>query len=188
MGDVKQIRVHGRGGQGSVTLAHLIAEAAFDQGEWAQAFPAFGVERRGAPVEAFARIDDGTITDRSQVNEPTYVIVQDPTLVDIVDVTDGLVTDGTLLVNSTGEPEAMSIETDASVVTVDATGIARKHLGRPIANTALLGAFAGATGVLELDSIEAATIASFGEEIGRMNAEAAEAAYAVVRGAEVAAV
>lgn len=182
---MKQIRIHGRGGQGSVTLAHLIAEAAFEQGAWAQAFPAFGVERRGAPVEAFARIDDEKITDRSQVTDPTYVIVQDPTLVEIVDVAEGIEDAGTVLVNSANPPETLSIGTPATVVTVDATGIAREHLGRPIANTALLGAFAGATGVLDLDSIETATIDTFGEEIGRRNAEAAAAAADAVGREEV---
>lgn len=174
---MEQIRIHGRGGQGSVTLAHLIAEAAFEQGEWAQAFPAFGVERRGAPVEAFARIDDQKITDRSQVNEPTYVLVQDPTLVDIVDITDGLVSGGMVVVNSTADPADLSIPTDETVVTVDATGIAREYLGRPIMNTSLLGAFAGATGVLEIDSIESVTVSTFGGDIGQKNAAAADAAF-----------
>lgn len=174
---MEQIRIHGRGGQGSVTLAHLVAEAAFEQGKWAQAFPAFGVERRGAPVEAFVRIDDERITDRSQVNEPTHVIVQDPTLVDIVDVTDGLVEGGTILVNSTKPPEQLALETGGSVVTVDATGIAREYLGRPIMNTALLGAFAGATGMLEIDSVETVTVSAFEGEIGHRNAESAGAAF-----------
>ena len=174
---MEQIRIHGRGGQGSVTLAHLIAEAAFEQGDWAQAFPAFGVERRGAPVEAFARIDAEKITDRSQVNEPTYVLVQDPTLVDIVDVAEGLIEGGTVVVNSTAEPAELSIPTDERIVTVDATGIAREHLGRPIMNTSLLGAFAGATGVLDIESIETVTVSTFGGDIGRKNAAAADAAF-----------
>ncbi|AUX09472.1 pyruvate ferredoxin oxidoreductase gamma subunit [Halalkaliarchaeum desulfuricum] len=174
---MEQIRIHGRGGQGSVTLAHLIAEAAFEQGDWAQAFPAFGVERRGAPVEAFARIDTEKITDRSQVNEPTYVLVQDPTLVDIVDVAEGLIEGGTVVVNSTAEPAELPIPTDERIVTVDATGIAREHLGRPIMNTSLLGAFAGATGVLEIESIESVTVSTFGGDVGRKNAAAADAAF-----------
>lgn len=174
---MEQIRIHGRGGQGSVTLAHLIAEAAFDQGEWAQAFPAFGVERRGAPVEAFARTAEEKITDRSQVDAPTFVIVQDSTLLEFVDVTDGLVDGGTVIVNSAKAPSEMSLEVDGGVVTVDATRIAREHLGRPIMNTALLGAFAGATGVLEFDSIESVTKTTFDGAIGRKNVAAADAAY-----------
>lgn len=181
---MEQIRIHGRGGQGSVTLAHLLAEAAFEQDEWAQAFPAFGVERRGAPVEAFARIDDEKITDRSQVTEPTYVIVQDPTLIEFVDITDGLVDDGTVVINSAKTPTELGLDTEATVVTVPATEIAREYLGRPIMNTSLLGAFAGATGVLEIESIETVTVASFGGEIGRKNAAAAEAAYRKVQHAD----
>jgi len=177
---VEQIRIHGRGGQGSVTLAHLVAEAAFESGAWAQAFPAFGVERRGAPVEAFARIDDEPITDRSQVRSPSYVIVQDPTLVEIVDVAEGLREDGTLLVNTEESPEDLGLETEAEVVTVDATSIAREHLGRPIANTALLGALAGASDVLEVDSVRTVTESSFEGEIGEKNVRAADAAYAEV--------
>lgn len=178
---MEQIRIHGRGGQGSVTLAHLIGEAAFEQDAWAQAFPAFGVERRGAPVEAFARIDDEKITDRSQVNEPNYVLVQDPTLLEFVDVTEGLVDEGTIIVNSTRAPGELAFETDARVVTVDATEIAREYLGLPIMNTALLGAFAGATGVLEMDSVESVIVSTFGGELGRKNAAAAEAAFQEVQ-------
>lgn len=169
-----------------MTLAHLVAEAAFEQGQWAQAFPAFGVERRGAPVEAFARIDDGEITDRSQVNEPTYVVVQDPSLLDFVDVCDGLLEDGMVVVNSTGDPSALALEHPGAVVTVDATGIAREYLGRPIANTALLGAFAGASGLLAFDSIAAATRSSFDGEIARKNVAAADAAFDEVREVAVA--
>lgn len=178
---MEQIRIHGRGGQGSVTLAHLIAEAAFEQGDWAQAFPAFGVERRGAPVEAFARLAEEKITDRSQVSEPTYVIVQDPTLIDFVDVADGLADDGCIVVNSPTAPSALSVEAPGTVVTVDATEIARTYLDRPIMNTALLGAFAGATDVLEIDSIESVTRSTFGGEIGRKNVASAAAAYQEVQ-------
>lgn len=178
---MNQIRIHGRGGQGSVTLAHLIAEAAFDQGRWAQAFPAFGVERRGAPVEAFSRVDDEEITDRSQVREPTHVIVQDPTLIEFVDVIRGLVDDGTLVINSAKDPSAVSVETAGTVITVDATGIAREHLGQPIMNTALLGAFAGATDILELDSVERVTLSTFSDEVGRKNVAAVDAAFREVQ-------
>lgn len=178
---MNQIRIHGRGGQGSVTLAHLIAEAAFEQGQWAQAFPAFGVERRGAPVEAFARVDDNEITDRSQVRAPTHVIVQDPTLIEFVDVLEGLVDDGTLIINSARDPVELSLETEATVIAIDATEIAKVHLGEPIMNTALLGAFAGATDVLDLNSVDQVTRTSFGGEIGRKNAAAADDAFQEVQ-------
>lgn len=177
-----KIRIHGRGGQGSVTLAHLIAEAAHEEGSWPQAFPAFGVERRGAPVEAYARIDDEKITDRSQVSEPTHVIVQDSSLLEFVDVTDGLVEGGTLVVNTAADPSSLPIDVDARTVTVDATEIAMENLGRPVANTALLGSFAGATDVLERESIESVIMSTFPGEIGRKNVDAAEVAFAEVTG------
>lgn len=181
--DMDEFRIHGRGGQGSVTLAHLIAEAAFKQGQWAQAFPAFGVERRGAPVEAYARIDDEKITDRSQVREPTVVIVQDATLIGVTDVTAGIGGDGILLVNSAKPPSELTIESDATLLTVDATRIARKHLGRPIMNTSLLGALAGATDLLEIESVGSVILSSFGGTIGRKNTSAAEAAFGEVQAA-----
>lgn len=179
---MKQIRIHGRGGQGSVTLAHLIAEAAFEEGHWAQAFPAFGVERRGAPVEAFARIDDERITDRSQVTTPSTVLVQDPTLIEIVDISSGISEEGDFVVNSAASPKSLDISLHSgAITTVDATAIALEHLGRPIMNTALLGAVAGATGLLSLDSIETVTTSTWDGELGRKNAAAAAAAYEEVK-------
>ena len=179
---MEEIRVHGRGGQGSVTLAHLIAEAAYEEGKWAQAFPAFGVERRGAPVEAFARIGTERITDRSQVHHPTHVVVQDATLLEFVNVTEGLADDGVIVVNTPKEPEKVALDTDATVLTVGATEIAMEHLGRPIMNTALLGAFAGATDVLGRESIGSVISSTFEGEIGTMNVGAADAAFAEVSG------
>lgn len=174
------IRIHGRGGQGSVTLAHLIAEAAYEEGKWAQAFPAFGVERRGAPVESFVRIDETKITDRSQVNEPTYVLVQDASLLEFVDVTEGVDEDGTIVVNSAADPATLPFDVDATVISIDATAIATEYLGRPVMNTALLGAFAGSTGVLEQESIEAVISSTFAGDIGRKNVNAADAAFTEV--------
>ncbi|MFB6114265.1 MAG: pyruvate ferredoxin oxidoreductase subunit gamma [Halodesulfurarchaeum sp.] len=178
---MQQIRIHGRGGQGSVTLGHLIAEAAFEEGKWSQAFPQFGVERRGAPVEAFARIDDEKITDRSHVYEPDFVIVQDRSLIEFVDVCEGLDEDGMILVNTEDDPSDLDFDTEAEVVTVDATEIAREHLGRPIMNTSLLGAFAKITGLIELDSIEEVIMSEFPGSIGEKNVAASTEAFQEVR-------
>jgi pyruvate ferredoxin oxidoreductase gamma subunit len=180
---MQQIRIHGRGGQGSVTLGHLIAEAAFAEGQWSQAFPQFGVERRGAPVEAFARVDDEKITDRSHVYEPDYVIVQDPSLIEFVDVCKGLDGEGTIIVNTSSSPEELGLDTEATVLTVDATEIAMEHIERPIMNTALLGAFASASGIIELDSIESVIMDTFPGEIGERNVAASSDAFQVVTGA-----
>ncbi|MFB6133566.1 MAG: pyruvate ferredoxin oxidoreductase subunit gamma [Halanaeroarchaeum sp.] len=177
---MKQIRIHGRGGQGSVTLAHLIAEAAYEEDKWAQAFPSFGVERRGAPVEAFARIDDEQITDRSQVDEPDYVVVQDPSLIEFVDVCAGVSADGVVVVNTSDDPEDLDVGEDVAVVTVDATNIALEHLGKPIMNTALMGAFASATRVLDRESLEAVIMAEFPGEVGEQNVRATTDAYSQV--------
>ncbi|MDR5673123.1 Pyruvate:ferredoxin oxidoreductase or related 2-oxoacid:ferredoxin oxidoreductase, gamma subunit [Halalkaliarchaeum sp. AArc-CO] len=175
---MQEIRIHGRGGQGSVTLAQLIAGAAFEGSRWAQAFPAFGVERRGAPVEAYVRLDEDRIRDRSQVTAPDYVIVQDTSLLDIVDVADGMSDDGLLLVNSTDAVEELELDAgiDVEVRTVDATAIAREHLGVPIANTSLLGAFAAATGLVEPEYAKSVVYEKFDGEIAEKNAAAIDAA------------
>ncbi|AUX07775.1 pyruvate ferredoxin oxidoreductase gamma subunit [Halalkaliarchaeum desulfuricum] len=173
---MQEIRIHGRGGQGSVTLAQLIAGAAFEGSSWAQAFPAFGVERRGAPVEAYVRLDENRIRVRSQVTAPDYVIVQDTSLLDIVDVADGMSEEGLLLVNSTDSIEELGLDLDVEVKTIDATAIAREHLGVPIANTALMGAFAAATGLVEPDYAKAVVRKKFDEKIAEKNAAAIDAA------------
>jgi pyruvate ferredoxin oxidoreductase gamma subunit len=174
---MKEIRIHGRGGQGSVTAAELLAVAAFTDDKFSQAFPAFGVERRGAPVQAFTRINDTQIRLRSQIYEPDYVIVQDPTLLEVVDVASGLKDGGILIINSDFEPEHFELDTKAKIMTVNATKIALDIIGRPIVNTVLLGAFAGATGEIKPESIMEAVKERFPGKIGERNAEAIMQAY-----------
>ncbi len=174
---MKEIRIHGRGGQGSVTAAELIAVAAFEDGKWSQAFPYFGTERRGAPVTAFARISDKKIRLRSQVYEPDYVIVQDPSLIPGVDVASGMKQDGLIIINTEKDPSALKINTHATVKTIDATALAIEIIGKPIVNTALLGAFAGATGNIRLESINKAIKARFPGKIGETNVAAAKRAF-----------
>ncbi|TGC07250.1 pyruvate ferredoxin oxidoreductase subunit gamma [Methanolobus halotolerans] len=179
---MKEIRIHGRGGQGSVTAAELLAVAAFADNKFSQAFPAFGVERRGAPVQAFTRISDAPIRLRSQVYKPDYVIVQDPTLLEVVDVASGLKDDGILIINSDFDPDTFKIDTKARVMTVNATKIALDIIGRPIVNTILLGAFAGATGDIRPESIMEAVRERFPGKVGDRNAEAIMEAYKMMRG------
>ncbi len=176
---MEQIRIHGRGGQGSVTMASMLAKAAFESGKEAQGFPSFGVERLGAPIEAFVRIDDREITDRSQVYEPDIVIVQDPTLIELVDVEEGLDEDGIMVVNTSEDVDDLNLETEAEVVAVDATNIALEHLGKPIMNTALCGAFAKVTGLVEKGSMAKVIEETFEGEIGEKNVKAMEEAYEV---------
>jgi pyruvate ferredoxin oxidoreductase gamma subunit len=174
---LKEIRIHGRGGQGSVTAAELIAVAAFEDGKWSQAFPYFGTERRGAPVTAFARISDKKIRVRSQIYEPDYVIVQDPSLLSIVDVASGVKKDGLVIVNTEKPPGELKLNTSAKVKTIDATTLAIQVIGVPIVNTALLGAFAGATGQIRLESVNKAIRGRFPGKVGEKNVEAVKKAY-----------
>ncbi len=151
-----EIRFHGRGGQGSVIGAQLLAEAAFREGKYVQAFPYFGVERRGAPVSAFTRISSSTILKRTNIYHPDHVVVLDPTLVEVVNTIEGLSRDGWLIINSKKAPSQIGID-HPNIATVDATHIARKHgLGSknaPIVNTSILGAVAHATGIVGIDSL-----------------------------------
>jgi pyruvate ferredoxin oxidoreductase gamma subunit len=172
-------RIPGRGGQGSVTAAELIAVAAFESGMYAQAFPAFGVERRGAPVQAFVRIADDKIRLRSQIYEPDYIIVQDATLIRDVDVFLGLKKGGIAIIN-TEKTLGTATPPNVRVITVDATQIALEVLGLPITNTALLGAFAAVSGEIRFPALEIALRHRFTPELAEKNIEAARRAYDVV--------
>lgn len=165
-----------------MTAAELLARAAFEDGWYSQAFPSFGVERRGAPVTAFVRLDEKPIRLRDQIYTPDYVIIQDPTLVATENVLEGLKDDGLILINSAKSPEEMGLNTKAQVRTVNATQIAVEELGRPIVNTLLLGAFAGATGLVSVDSIKKAVLRRFSGKVGEMNAKAIDRAYELMRG------
>jgi 2-oxoacid:acceptor oxidoreductase gamma subunit (pyruvate/2-ketoisovalerate family) len=177
---LKEIRIHGRGGQGSVTAAELLAHAAFVEGKWVQAFPYFGAERRGAPVKAFARISDKPILVHSQVYNPDYVIVLDPVLYKVVDVTEGLKKDGIVIMNTTKKPEETGLK-GWRIAVVDATGIALGLnllvAGLPVINTSILGAFAKATGEVKLTSVLEVINETWSGSAGEKNAKAAELAY-----------
>ena len=148
-----EIRIHGRGGQGNVVAAYLLATTAIEEGLYGQAFPAFGAERRGAPVVAFTRIANAPIRRRSQVREPAYLIIQDQALMQIPGVTDGLRPGGKILVNSTRDSAALCAETGLEVVALPATSLANQILGRPVPNTALLSAFLTLTELLPREAL-----------------------------------
>ncbi len=177
---MKEIRIHGRGGQGGVTLAELIARAAHKEGRFVQAIPYFGPERRGAPVKAFARISDEPILIRSQIYSPDYVIVLDPRLPEVVDVTEGLKEDGMVIMNTRRKPETLPFK-GFRFATVDATGIALELgllvAGMPIVNTAMLGAFSKATEEVKIESAVQAILELWPGPAGERNAKAAQAAY-----------
>lgn len=183
---MRELRFHGRGGQGTVVASKLLAVALFLEGRQVQSFPMFGVERRGAPVTAFLRVDDAPILLRCEILEPDDLVVLDPTLVEAVDVTAGLKPGGSILINSDRPPEGYPRLLERfRVATVDASRIATRHgLGsqtQPIVNTAILGAFAANAGLVQLESVcEAirAEVPTHAEE--NVNA-AVEAARAVRR-------
>lgn len=151
-----EIRWHGRGGQGAVTASKVLAESAMALGKYIQAFPEYGSERQGAPVKAFTRISDDRIMHHSQINHPDVVIVLDPSLIGIVDVTEGLKEDGILLVNTEEPPSAIRQKmklTGRKVYTVDATGISLRNIGKAIPNTPMIGAIVGITGLLSPQAV-----------------------------------
>ena len=152
-----EIRMHGRGGQGAVIAAKILASAIFKEGRFAQSFPSFGVERRGAPVLAFTRVDDKPIRLRTAIYEPDHLIILDATLIKSTNVFSGLKKGGTILVNTSSQVGALNFSAEYAAAAVDAAGIAVKHgLGTksiPIVNTSILGAFAKFTGVVGIDAI-----------------------------------
>jgi pyruvate ferredoxin oxidoreductase gamma subunit/2-oxoisovalerate ferredoxin oxidoreductase gamma subunit len=156
-----EVRFHGRGGQGAVTAANILAAAAFKEGMDVQAFPMFGVERRGAPVAAFMRMDNRPIDIKTQIYEPDAVVVLDPTLIEVVNVTEGLKKNGIVILNTAKKPSEFKFG-DARVFTVDATTIAvNNRLGtetNPIVNTAILGAFSKAVGNVGMDAVTSAIL------------------------------
>lgn len=175
-----EIRFHGRGGQGVVTAAELLSVAAYAEGRYAQAFPSFGSERTGAPVAAFCRVDDKTIRLREPVSRPDAVIVQDITLLHHIDVFAGLAPDGLVLLNTSKNAFA-GAPRGARVHLVPATELALEHVGRPVPNAALLGAFAAASRkVASLDSVSAAIRERFSGQIADGNVAAATRAYEMV--------
>ncbi|MBU0605488.1 MAG: 2-oxoacid:acceptor oxidoreductase family protein, partial [Candidatus Omnitrophica bacterium] len=153
MRDMIEIRWHGRGGQGAKTAALLLADAALASGKYIQAFPEYGPERMGAPVASFNRISSNPIKLHSGVTDPDIVIVLDPTLMDSVDVTEGMPANGTLLVNIEKSPAEVKsifgIGAGIKICTVDASNISIETIGRDIPNTPMLGALIKATGILD---------------------------------------
>ncbi|ALP53760.1 hypothetical protein Tel_11805 [Candidatus Tenderia electrophaga] len=179
-----EIRFHGRGGQGAVSAAALLALAAFEDGFEAQAFPKFGSERRGAPVEAYVRISTLPIRAHNQVYSPDAVVIQDSTLLHSEPVLQGIKADGWAILNSEQGPPAYDAAFQSlRWVAVPATRIAEQFLGRPLPNTVLLGALAAATGWVSLKALEQAVsshLANKGEAVVKANIEALHAGYQAV--------
>jgi pyruvate ferredoxin oxidoreductase gamma subunit len=173
-----EICIYGRGGQGGVTLAELVAHAAIREGKHAQSMPSFGPERRGAPVLAFLRVNETErIKIRAEVAEPDVLVVLDPGLLQVGDVVSRLKKDGIAVINTKKTHAKMKSELKAGrLATVDAMSIAREILGLPIVNTTMLGAFIKASGIVSLDSLEEPLNERFGK-VAVKNIEAMKKAY-----------
>jgi pyruvate ferredoxin oxidoreductase gamma subunit len=193
MKNLTEIRWHGRGGQGAKTAALLFGEAALSTGKYIQAFPEYGPERMGAPVQSFNRLSDEPITLHSQVISPDVVVVLDPTLIGQVKVTAGFSSRGVIVVNSQEPPRQMRKKLGLApgkgkVFTVDASTISRKHIGREIPNTPMMGALIKATGILKLESLLSDTQKKMEKkfrrkpEIIKGNIESIKEAYKEVKG------
>ena len=178
---MEEIRFHGRGGQGAVTAAMILAVAAFEDGKFTQAFPKFGVERRGAPVEAFTRISDSFIRRKSQVYQPDSIVVLDSTLFGAVDVTSGLKKGGMIIVNTNKTPEQLGL-TGLNLKTLDVSKQAIEVLGRDIVNTAMLGAFAGFTGKVGLQGLFKGVDEHFSGSLAEKNKKLLEQVYNQAKG------
>ena len=182
-----QVRFHGRGGQGVVTAAELLASAAFSEGRYAQAFPSFGSERMGAPVMSFCRIDDEEIRTHEPVSEPDALIIQDPTLLHQADLFAGLGREGYMLINSTKDFDELGLDEFVKgfhrdrLLVVPASSLALAHLGRPLPGAPLLGGFAALTWAVSLDSVVAAIEERFSAKVAAGNVAAARAAFDFVR-------
>ena len=180
-----EIRWHGRGGQGAVTAAKMLAAAALREGKEFQAFPEYGPERRGAPVQVFTRISDEPVRTFSYVTEPNMIVILDPGLIGKVPVTDGLTEDGIVVANYRGTPQelrkAMGLK-GRKICTVDATSVAMRTMGRAITNTPMLGAVVKASGAVSLeeaiDEVRHVFEDRFGPKVAEANVEAVKVAYA----------
>ncbi len=179
-----EIRFHGRGGQGTVVASKILADALAKEGNYVQAYPEFGVERRGAPVYAFIRIDNKPIYDKSRIYTPDHVVVVDPTLVEAIDVTEGLKPGGLVIINSDRRPEDFKFPDRYRVTTINATEIAVKHklgtLAAPIVNTAIIGAVIKILGLCRIESLVEAIREGMPIK-PEDNVRAAEEAYAQAR-------
>ncbi|MEM2454897.1 MAG: 2-oxoacid:acceptor oxidoreductase family protein [Candidatus Bathyarchaeia archaeon] len=182
-----EIRWHGRGGQGIVTVSRLLAQAALFDGKYVQSFPEFGPERRGAPVTGYTRISDEPILTHSQIYNPSIVVVVDPTLIGKIDITRGLSPKGLIVAHSDKSPgdlkKILGVD-NVGVYTVDAMKIALEVLGRPIYNTAMLGALVKASPLVTMDSLAKVIKERFPGTVGEKNFAVIKRAYEEAIGIE----
>ncbi len=188
-GDLYEVRWHARGGQGAVTASRFLSASASRENKHFQGFPEFGTERMGAPIQAFTRLSDERIYTHEQVTNPDAVVVLDPTLLEVVDVTAGIAAGGPLIINSDQSPAEVQKQLkpgNYKLYLVDATKIATEEVGRPITNTAMVGALVKVTGLINFDAVKAELISMFGTKFKKSvvdgNVKALARAYEEVIG------
>jgi pyruvate ferredoxin oxidoreductase gamma subunit len=178
---MKEIRIHARAGQGAITTAYILGEAYFIKDMYAYAFPHFGAARMGAPMNAFVRVDDKPVRIRSQIYEPDFVIVVDATLMRGVNCLAGLKDDGIAVVNQRESIQIPKPKLKQRIYVVPANKIAQQTIGRPLGNTALLGAYAAATGELDLETMLKAIKSRFTGKIQEGNVEAVKQGFEFIK-------
>ena len=178
---MKEIRIHARAGQGAITTAALLGFSYFNEGKYPYAFPNFGAARMGAPMNAFVRVDSDPVRLRSQIYEPNYVIIVDPTLLRGYNCFSGLREDGVAIINGKEDLELPKLKAKQSVFVVPANEIALRNIGRPLGNTALIGAFAAATGELKLDNLIEVIKKRFSGKAQEGNIKAVQEGFEFVR-------
>ena len=179
---MREIRIHARAGQGAITTASLLGYAYFLKGMYPYAFPSFGAARMGAPMNAFVRVDSSPIRLRSQIYEPNYLLIVDHTLMRGFNCFSGLKDDGIAIINAKEDAlDAPKVKAKQKIFVVPANEIALKHIGRPLGNTAMLGAFCAATKELSLDDLNAAIKHRFTQKLQEANIKAAKEGFDYVR-------
>ncbi|MFH0935563.1 MAG: 2-oxoacid:acceptor oxidoreductase family protein [Candidatus Omnitrophota bacterium] len=178
---MKEIRIHARAGQGAITTAAILGEAYFKEGMYPYAFPSFGAARMGAPMNAFVRVDAKPVRLRSQIYEPDFVIIVDATLMRGFNCFSGLKDEGIAIINAKQDIEAPALKAKQKKFIIPATEIALKTIGRPLGNTALLGAYAAATGEIKLDTLIEVVNKRFKGKAAEGNVQAITQGYEFVK-------
>ncbi|MGE4357580.1 MAG: 2-oxoacid:acceptor oxidoreductase family protein [Candidatus Omnitrophota bacterium] len=177
---LKEIRIHARAGQGAITTASILGDALFEEGKYAYAFPHFGAARMGAPMNSFVRISDRPVRLRSQVYEPDYLLIIDPTLIKGFDVFKGFKEEGIAIINSEGNLVLPEFKKQ-KVFLIPANKIAQEVMGRPLGNTAILGAFCAISGLVKLESLIKAINKRFSGKVAQQNVEIAKRGYDYIK-------
>jgi len=178
---MREIRIHARAGQGAITTAALLGFSYFNEGKFPYAFPNFGAARMGAPMNAFVRVDSDPVRLRSQIYEPNYVIIVDPTLMRGFNCFSGLKEDGVAIINGKEDMVLPKLKAKQKAFLVPANEIALRNIGRPLGNTALIGAFAAATGELKLDNLIAVVKNRFSGKAQEGNIQAVKEGFEFVK-------